>query len=220
MAAGGVAAQKKLIGSSAVARDVEPGPGEGASHVLDMLGMPHLRRQAIISHHGDDAMPGEHPSHRRVDTEVILVAEHPGAAVDEENDRTFLRSLGRIDIELLPSLVGIRAVVIGDVRRDLDFVERRGGLVLMGAARGRFAFLRRFLFARGGPRSTAGGQSSQSQAGHEDDRTAFHRGSLDETVNRQTQVCGPTTIQSIPLLTDLSSSLRWFRSDRGDPASL
>ena len=96
--------------------------------------MPHLRRQAIISHHGDDAMPGEHPSHRRVDTEVILVAEHPGAAVDEENDRTFLRSLGRIDIELLPSLVGIRAVVIGDVRRDLDFVERRGGLVLMGAA--------------------------------------------------------------------------------------
>src|SRR5205807_6713880 len=44
-------------------------PGEGAGHVLNVLGVLDGRRQPVVDHDGNDALPGQHPAEAAVRSE-------------------------------------------------------------------------------------------------------------------------------------------------------
>src|SRR5437764_103394 len=84
---------RTCVRGDALVGGVGPHPGEGPGHVPDVLGVPHRRRQAVVDEHGDGAVAGEEAADVAVQAEGVLVADHPGAAVDEQDHGRFLRPL-------------------------------------------------------------------------------------------------------------------------------
>ena len=116
MAAGRVAAQENAVGVAAVVADVLADPGEGAGHVLDLLRVLDVRRQAVVDADGDGAVAGEEAADAAVVAEHALVAEHPRPAVDEQHHRPAGRPLRREHVQRLP----VGAVGITHVQRLLQ----------------------------------------------------------------------------------------------------
>src|SRR5437016_4637450 len=108
MAAGGVAADKDLIGSAAVFADIGVRPGKSAGDILNVLRVHDARRQPIIGHHYAQAMPCPARSELAVESqETAFVPVPPRAPVHEEYYRKILAIFREIKVELVLGRIGV-----------------------------------------------------------------------------------------------------------------
>ena len=131
MPAGRMAAQEDPVGSAAVLGNVLVRPGERAGHVLDMFGMLHARTETVVRDDGSDPGASEATTDVGIHAQEVLVALHPGAAVNEKHHRKVLGTLGKVQVKLVLDGVRFVASVIGHVLDRLD-LKRLGRL--FGAA--------------------------------------------------------------------------------------
>jgi hypothetical protein len=131
MTARRVSGDENLFPIAAVPADVLAGPGEGAGHVLDVLRVRHAWRKTVIGQHHDQPSSGETAGNGAVavDAEhIVLAADHPTAAVDEEKHRPIGLPFRTEDIELMA--IPIRVVgdfMVGDVPKCLHLAGLAGG---------------------------------------------------------------------------------------------
>jgi hypothetical protein len=116
----GVADQEHLIRIAAIVLDVVLGPGEGAGEVLDVLGMFHGRREPIVGQHRADPLARKIFADGGIESAAAIVAEHPGAAVNEHDDGEIGLALGQKQIDAMAMGVRLRTVVVGDIAYMLD----------------------------------------------------------------------------------------------------
>src|SRR5260370_26689168 len=141
MAAGGMAADKDLIGSAAVFADIGVRPGESAGDILNVLRVHDARRQPIIGNHHAQAMPSPARSELAVESqETAFVPMAPSASVHEEYYRKIFLLFREIKVELVLGRIGVGALVIGHVQNFPNFGDLRRSVGLgriLGGSQGR-----------------------------------------------------------------------------------
>src|SRR5207302_967645 len=80
MAAGGMAADKDLIGSAAVFSDIGMRPGEGAGDIFHVFRMHDPRRQSIIGHDYAQTLSRPTRSEMAIEAQVKQTANSPQQA--------------------------------------------------------------------------------------------------------------------------------------------
>ena len=88
--------------------------------------MFHSRRQAVVGHDDANAPAGQIFPDAGVKSATAIVAHHPGAAVDEHDDREILLPPGQIQIETVARGICLRSVAIDDVARLLHLASAHG----------------------------------------------------------------------------------------------
>src|SRR5262245_22724090 len=85
-----------------------------------MLGMLDAGREPIIGQHGGDTVAGKELAHPGIKAATAIVARHPRAAVNQDDDGTVLSPLGEEHVQLMAVRRKAARIAIGNVADLLD----------------------------------------------------------------------------------------------------